>query len=65
MVIVGERLKKACKRVRYDNKFFVFSDDDMKKMIITASKPGRTLKIGIKEALILADVIRRQIREWK
>ena len=63
--VARERLKRVHKRVKYDNKFFVFPDDDKKKMIITTSNPGGTLKIGIKEALILIEVIRHQIQEWR
>ena len=58
-------LKTSSDTINYDNKFTLVPDDEEKTMLIYPNTPDAVLKLGMKEAGILAKVIQDQIREWK
>lgn len=55
----------ASANVKYDNIFFVLPNEEEKTIIISASTFGSVLKIGVKEAETLVEIIQNQIQEWK
>ena len=57
-------LKTSSDTINYDNKFTLVPDDEEKIMLIYPNTPDAVLKLGMKEAGILAKVIQDQIRVW-
>ena len=51
--------------VQYDNIFFVMPNEKEKTIMILPSTYGSVLKLGIKEAGVLAEIIQSQIQKWK
>jgi len=58
-------LETSSDTINHDNKFILVPDDEEKTMLIYPNNPDAVLKLGIKEAGILAKVIQDQIQEWK